>query len=202
MNPTNWQEASGGFSATGYYDPNHPGGAGWVVGWNPTTYITYAPITLEVWIEMNMMLTYQYTSYQWHRLGDAAETIDFTIAGTISSNDRQIVLMSPSPGFTLSNLNFVENVFGVPGIGAPGNENARNIPITWETRWGSGLVIGEQIVQNWGSPYWLCGNMLVSNSGIPACDHWFQFKGTFSLLLHEADGYYKLAIAGCPYPEM
>ena len=75
MNPTNWENESGSFSAMGLYDPNYTGGgASWVVGWNPTAYINYAPITLELWIEMYMLLTYEYTSYQWHRLGNSGET--------------------------------------------------------------------------------------------------------------------------------
>ena len=197
MNPTNWQSQSGSFSAWGLYDPNHTGGgASWVVGWNPTTYITYAPITLELWIEMNMLLTYQYTSYQWHRLGNAAETITFSIDGTISSNDAQVVGMSPVSGYNLSYLQFQHNIFG-------GSSTTRTqIPITWLVRWGEGLVIGQNIVQPWTNPYWFCGAMLLSNSGIPLCDHWFQFQGTFSLVYHEADGYYKLEIASCPYPEI
>ena len=195
MNPTNWETLTGSFSAWGLYDPNYTGGgASWVVGWNPTAYINYAPITLELWIEMNMLLTYEYTSYQWHRLGDAAETISFTIDGTISSNDAQIVLMAPEPGWDLAYLHFQENIFG-------GSSTTRDqIPIIWEIRWGEGLVIGENIVEDWRYPQFMCGNMMIGC--IPACDHWFQFRGTFSLNYHEGDGYYKLIMAGCPYPEV
>lgn len=196
MNPTNWDSTSGSWSSSlSLYDPNSGmGGGGWMVGWNPPAYINYAPISLELWIEMNMILTYQFTSYQWHRLGTTGETITFTIDGTISSNNTQIVLMSPASGWDLTYMRFIQN----NGVGD--NQNARNLPLSWQVRWGSGLVVGEAIIQNWTNPYWLCGNMLLNMSGLPACDHWFQYKGTFTLNYHEADGYYKLMIAGCPYP--
>ncbi len=195
MNPTNWQQSTGSFSAWGLYDPNYTGGGeAWVVGWNPTSYISYAPISLELWIEMYMLLTYQYTSYQWHRLGNAAETIIFTIDGTMSSNDIQVVMLTPEPGWNMGYLQFQHNIFG-------GNSTVRTqIPLSWETRWGEGLVIGQNVIDPWHPALWLCGNIMLGS--IPACDHWFQFRGTFSLQYHEGDGYYKLAIAGCPYPEL
>ncbi len=195
MNPTIWQETTGSFAAWGLYNPNYTGGgAAWVVGWNPTTYITYAPITLELWIEMNMVLTYQYTSYQWHRLGNAAETIIFTIDGTMQSNDNQVVIMAPASGWNLSYLLFQENIFG-------GSSTTRTqIPLAWETRWGEGMTIGENVIDPWHPAMLQCGIIILGT--IPACDHWFQFRGTFSLNYHEADGYYKLELAGCPYPEI
>ena len=62
-----WDNHTGSWSSgLALYDPNAPelAGYGWVVTWNPTAYINYAPITLELWIEMYMLLTYEYTSYQ------------------------------------------------------------------------------------------------------------------------------------------
>jgi hypothetical protein len=194
MNPTNWQSQSGSFSAMGFYDPNYTGGGGsWAVGWNPTTYINYAPITLELWIEMYMLLTYEYTSYQWHRLGDAAETITFTIDGTMSSNHYQYVLLLAEAGWDPNYLSFQGN------IGVGNDNNVRDqIPITWRGRWGDGLVVGENIVEDWHFLIWFCDVLILAQ--IPACDHWFQFEGSFDLLYHEADGYYKLLLSGCPTP--
>jgi len=198
MNPTSWTSYTGTWSSGfALYDPNAPAlaGAGWVVGWNPTTYITYAPITLELWIEMYSLQTYQYTSYKWHRLGNAAETITFTIEGTLRSNNGQWVsLMQGTEDLTL--LHFKEDIFG--RTGAP---YGYDIPITWQGRYGNGLVYGVNVLQGWTALTPDAEGDL--NLGpIPSCDHWFQFQGEFDLAYHIEDGYYSLTMEGCPAPEM
>jgi hypothetical protein len=193
MNPTNWQSVGGSFSAWGLYDPlGGGGGAPWVVGWLPTQYINYAPITLELWIEMYCLQTYHYTSYMWHRLGNQAETIEFIIEGTLQTNNGQYVqLMKGTQDLTY--LWFVENIFGgsTPG--------GCDIPITWYGRWGTGLVYGNDIVEDYIQ---LTPDpditLLIPNP----CDHWFQFKGAFTIPYHQPDGYYTLTMAGCPAPVM
>ena len=192
MNPTNWTAVDGSFSAVGLYDPLY-GGAGdaWVVGWLPTKYITYTPITLQLWIEMYALQTYHYTSYQWHRLGDAAEIVVFTIEGTVSTNNGQYISMMKGSQ-NLDHLWFKNNIFGdPPPIPAP------DIAIAWQVRWGTGLVYGANVVETWVTK--------VPNPNITMlipdpCDHWFQFEGTFTIPRHQPDGYYELVMAGCPAP--
>lgn len=199
LNPNNWSTATGSYASQfALRDPLAIGADQyWIIGWGPPlTYLDNGPpITMQLWIEMNMVCTYHYTSYQWHRLGDAAETITFTIDGTVSSNEDQYVLLTSEPGWDPSYLHFQEN------IGVGDDNNARQqIPISWRGRWGEGLVIGENIVEDWSPLMWFCGIMILDR--FPPCDHWFQFEGSFDLLYHEADGYYKLVLGGCPTPEL
>lgn len=194
MNPTNWQTTTGSFSAWGLYDPNYlGGGAAWVVGWGPApTYITYAPITLELWIEMYALQTYHYTSYQWHRLGNAAENVSFTIEGTLQSNNGQYIQLMQGAQ-PLTNLYFQHNIFNGQSPAPP----PPDLPITWYGRYGGGLVYGELVEWGWGA---LTPDpnltMLINHP----CDHWFQFQGNFTIPYHHPDGYYSLTMAGCPAP--
>jgi len=207
MNPTNWQTQTGSFSAWGLYDPLY-GGAGdaWVVSWDPTIqYIQYAPIKLELWVEMYCLQTYRYTSYQWHRLGNQYECIEFIIEGTVQSNEAQAVSLKETT-YPLTHIYFVEDIFGRvdPGPLPPGypNPNA-HIPLEWFGRWGRGLTYGEYQVwpeNGWQGPMCVpgCLTMLITEP----CDHWFQFKGEFCIPYHQPDGYYRLDLAGCPAPIM
>jgi hypothetical protein len=196
LNPTNWQTASGSFSAWGLYAPDS-GSAGdpWVVNWSDphnVGFIDYADITLELWIEMYALQTYHYTSYQWHRLGNSAEQICFIIEGLIQSNNGQsIILVHQSEPMT--HLYFRHDV-----LNRTGSQYGSDIPITWQTRYGLYDVYGSNIVQNWttATPD---PDIIIS---IPKCDHWFQFQGCFDLEYHVDDGYYSLTLAGCPAPGM
>jgi len=192
MNPTNWQTTTGSFYAWGLYDPlGGGGGAPWVVGWNPTTYITYAPISLQLWIEMYCVQTYRYTSYQWHRLGNSAENLSCLVEGTTQSNNGQYISLTKGAD-PLDHLWFRENIFG-------GNTPtpAPDIPITWYGRWGTGLNYGQNVVEDWAA---ITPNPDVTILIPDPCDHWFQFSGDFSIPYHQPDGYYSLQMAGCPAP--
>lgn len=195
MNPTNWQTATGSFSAWGLYDPaGGGGGAGWIVGWSPITYISYAPITLELWIEMYSLQTYHYTSYQWHRLGDQAEHICFTIEGLCQSNNGQYIILESDGTDPLTHLFFRHNVLG----GSSPTPPAIDLPITWQARWGTGSTYGSNVQWGWLTPIPDGENLYVL---IPdPCDHWFQFEGCFDIAYHQPDGYYSLTMAGCPAP--
>jgi len=192
MNPTNWQTATGTFSAWGLYDPlGGGGGAPWVVTWLPETYITYAPISLELWIEMYSLQTYHYTSYQWHRLGNQLENVSFIIEGTCQSNNGQYISLTRGTE-DLDYLWFRENIFGTSSPSP-----SPDIPISWEGRWGTGLTYGGGIVEGW--------HTILPDPDITVlipdpCDHWFQFRGTFTIPYHQPDGYYSLNMAGCPAP--
>lgn len=195
LNPNNWNSYTGSYnSGLALYDPTGVlGGLGWHVfpGGAP---IVYAPITLELWIEMYMMQTYWNTQYQWHRLGDAAETITFTIDGTVSSNEGLWVLCTKASGVDGNLLKFQGN------IGVGDNNNMRDIPISWRGRWGMTHTIGTNIMMPWTALTW-SGDELILDE-LDACDTWFQFEGEFDLLYHEADGYYSLELTGCPAPSL
>ena len=202
MNPNNWTTTTGSW-ASGFaiYDwgggPNtSSGGDDWVVGYSGNTpiYITYAPITLELWIEMYSVQTYRYTSYKWHRLGNLAENVTFVIQGTIQSNNGQWISLVWDGNDAMDKLYFRHDVGN-----RVGPQYGSDIPITWLGRWGTDLVYGANIVQDWlsytPSPD---VDMLIPDP----CDHWFEFKGSFELPYHIDDGYYSLTLAGCPAPVM
>lgn len=193
MNPNKWTRITGNFSAWGIYDPNHTGGGdAWVVGYdgNVPQYIDYANISLQLWIEMYSYQYYEHTSYQWHRLGNEAENITFFINGLLQSNNGQYVILTRDSE-DLDRLHFQEDVLE--------RTSGDDIEITWDGRWGRGSTYGGAIVQGWTplAPE-LDGDILMLID--EPCDHWFQFRGRFTLPYHVADGYYSLLMAGCPRP--
>jgi hypothetical protein len=198
MNPNDWETTTGSYnSGIALYklDPAHPAGNGWLVGWDPLVYIDYAPITFELWIEMYMIQTYHYTSYQWHRIGNHAENICALIQGTVKSNEGCWVLCTCDPLVNDPNyLTFQGN------MGAGDDRNARDIPVTWEGRWGLGLDYGVDPQMPWTQLTWADGELILDE--LTACDRWFEFRMCFDLLYHEADGYYSLEITGCPAPTL
>jgi hypothetical protein len=166
-------------------------GSGWIVDWsdplNPI-YIMYAPITLNLWIEMYAAITYQYTSYKWHRLGNNAETVNFIIEGTVQSNSEQFVSLAKTVQ-DLTHLWFQENIFG-----GDTPSPAPDIPVSWQGRWGTGLSIGQGTIKQDWTP--LTPNPDVTLFINEVCDHWFQFKGEFLVQYHQPDGYYNLNMSG------
>jgi hypothetical protein len=205
MTNFNWQDYSGSFSSLGVYDPNYLGfGDSWVVGYGAggtPMYIAYAPITLDLWIEMYCLQTYHYTSYQWHRLGNALETITFIVEGTLSSNNGQWVsLVGPLMPQTMDKLYFLHNIFGGQSPAPPAPDIT---PLTWEGQWGTGLVYGVNVSVAWG-PLTPAGSIHQQISMLipDPSEHWFQFRGTYTIPYHQPDGHYNLTLAGCPAPEL
>ena len=144
---------------------------------------------------MYCLQAYRYTSYQWHRLGNQQGTIECIIEGTIQTNNGQYISLMKGTD-ELTHLWFRENIFGTQSPAPP----APDIPITWYGRWGTGLVYGNSIVENYTDPIIPDPDVTIL---IPdPCDHWFQFKGVFVIPYHHPDGYYSLTMAGCPAPVM
>jgi hypothetical protein len=207
MTNFNWETASGNFSSFGVYDPNYIGfGDAWVVGYDPITfaplYIAYAPVTLDLWIEMYALQTYHYTSYKWHRLGNDEETISFIVEGTLQSNNGQWVsLVGPLMPQTMDKLYFLHNIFGGQSPAPPAPDIT---PLTWQGQWGTGLVYGVNVVAAWAAlvPAVVQGHQQISMLIADPSDHWFQFEGTFTIPYHQPDGHYNLTLAGCPAPEL
>ena len=214
MNPTVWERRGSSFSEWGIYDPVSSGAGGFgqgAYGWRITDKPPYkpraerclipyqalrtmsgAPVTLELWIESYLLFSYENTCYQWHRLGDAGETITFVIEGTTQSNTELEVVLIPESE-ALTHIEFVEDIWG-----RTGSEYGSDLEISWRGRWGNGLECGESIQWGWETliPDAETGSLGISN--IPPCDHWFQFEGSFMIPYHQPDGYYKLVINGCP----
>ncbi|MBD3168499.1 MAG: hypothetical protein GF307_03380 [candidate division Zixibacteria bacterium] len=193
MNPNNWNAVSGSYnSGLALYDPDGGQGSGgnWVVGYDGSfdpEYIQYAEITLDLWVELYMVQTYRYTSYQWHRIGNNAEDICFIIEGTLESNERLQCSLTPGSQ-PMSHLWFVEGAFG----------GGSDIPLTWEARWGDGHDFPDPD----DPPAWQPKDYTNVSVIIPKCDHWFQFRGCFHIDYHIDDGHYSLTMAGCPGPTL
>lgn len=192
----NWETTSGYFQECGVW---HPGMHTWIVEYqegcgNPIG-IEYAPITLELWVELYACQSYRFTSYRWHRLGNEAEEINFMIEGLVRSNSAVWVGLTRGEE-DLDKLYFRHDIFG--------NHNAAgdDLEIQWTYRWGEGL--DHPPIDD--GPCWHRiepneqGNLFFHID--EPCDHWFQWKGRFHLPYHMEDGYYSLTIAGCPAPEL
>lgn len=198
MCPVNWDDQYGSFGPVfGIWDP----GQGWVVGYegdcnqNPV-YIDYAPICLDLWIELYCVQTYEFTHYQWHRIGNEHEIVDFYICGTVSSNNAEWVGLTRASQ-DLDRLHFIEDVLD--------RDQGQDIPISWHYAWGSYDRLGGEVPPEPGTiETWHAiapgdnGNMYFC---IPdPCDHWFCWWGQFEIIYHQADGHYQLHMAGCPAP--
>ena len=199
MNPYNWDNITGSYGPVfGIYDPvGGSGGTGWHMDWTTPaapTHVVLEPIDIELWMELYCTQAYHYTTYQYHRRGDGHENLCWMIEGTVSQNHNSWVMLTKSTDF-LTHLWFREDIFGRTEKPTYGTD----LPITWTTRWGNGLVYEEDIVVNWTGAPWEGNNI---GYRIPACDHWFQFKGCVGDIYHVADGYYSLTMAGCPAPEL
>ncbi len=190
--PINWETATGSYDsglclyAGGNFHQFYLVGDQW-----ESQIIQYDPITLDLWIELSMVCTYQYTDYDWHRVNalTGAETINFYISGTVRSNETLRVSLDKLSQ-DLDKLHFIEAPFGSAG----------DIPIAWQCRMGNGLSIGSNVTHDWATCTPNGNGDLVLNWNVAPCNHWFQWWGSFLLIEHQADGHYQLVIAGCPVP--
>lgn len=200
--PTTWADSSGSFYAWGLWDPSYLGVDRWRVfsydpAQNPSGYgtqIVYANISLNLWLELVGIQTYQYTNYQWHfaDLPVGGRDVDFIISGTIRCNENTQCSLTMQGGIPLGALNYVEGQFN----------NGTTIPLTWSGRWGDGIEWSIQpLTPPWTAITYSGGDLVLPYIFLP-CDHWFQFKGHFNLAYHTQDGHYQLVMGGCPAPNM
>ena len=201
MNPNNWESATGQFGPEfGIWDPGH----GWVVdyegGCHNPIYIDYDEITLDLWIELYCIQSYAFTHYQWHRIGNADEWIDFYICGIVHSNNGEWVSLMAGDD-DLGFLHFREDIFG-----RTGPTHGRDIPIIWRYAWDEYDHFNETPPQDPAEDIDCWSNIVTPDPNIsfrvPKCDHWFCFWGRFHIRYHENDGHYQLVMAGCPAPEL
>ncbi|GBE29653.1 hypothetical protein BMS3Bbin04_00675 [bacterium BMS3Bbin04] len=189
QNPTNWETTSGAYdSGLCLWDPAR-GYVQFDANGVDLGAIVYEDITIELWVELHMISTYEATNYQFHRVNQDAyggETVDFIINGTIRSNQQNWVGLTHGPD-PIDALVFREGMYG---------HNETDIPLTWYGRFGDELV--PDPLAPW-TELTIDGNGDVGMT-IVKCDHWVQFKGQFFLPYHIDDGYYSLTIAGCPTP--
>ena len=197
MCPENWENHTGDFYAWGLWDP---GINDWQVygpapGYAPLGPIAYEDITLELWIELIGIQSYEFTSYQWHfaEIPTGGTTVDFYISGTIACNEYCIGGLE----YAGEDLGLLHYQHGMYSAGS-------DIALNWECRGGNGSTIGAD--QVWPTPTTWAPLTPDPNLYLPwtfpPCDHWFQYHGWFWLAYHIQDGYYTLTIGSCPTPEV
>jgi hypothetical protein len=129
------------------------------------------------------MQTYQFTHYEWHRIGDRYEDVTFFICGTVSSNNAEWVGLTRASQ-DLDRLHFIGDVFG-------SDNGEADIPITWHYAWGNWDPEDDPPLPGDIHTWYVIspgnnGNMYFY---IPeSCDHWFCWKGEFTIQYHQADG--------------
>ncbi len=204
-NPTEWQRSFGTCYKWALFSPIecHPPEGEWnvFVEGDLVGHDYCCEITIEMWIELYALMTYDYTAWMFHRLGDEAETVNGFITGTMQSNHPQCMNLVPGMGFNLNYLQFAHNVWGH-------REDIDDIPLNWGYVWGSGLdypdgYADDPAYRDDGGIYY---PIEPDNEGILSfcidveCDHWFIWWFWFYLPYHVDDGYYYLLFAGCPVP--
>jgi len=186
--PCTWTNITGSWGFWGIYQYGY--GSLPCEGWNiagecnpDPVWITYPTITVELWVEMYAHFYIEHLVYQYHRLGNQAETISFVISGWIKSNSPQQILLGCTGGEYLDYLYFRHDV-----AGNTGSAYGSDLPITWEAQytqtpgqWPGYSIIG---LNN-------CGGVDIE---VPKCDSWFRFRGSFDLPYHIDDGYYSLCM--------
>ena len=186
---TNWIEYTDPWVSNHLiYDPNFPGGAGFmdcITG----THVEWPGLDIEMWVEMECLLTWNATHAKIHRASDY-DPFYLYFYGTSACNNGQWIITTPPtalipPGGTgLTVLPFVDDVLGL------GPTRGTDIPLTWEYNVDGGgfapMVVGTD------------GNLQFE---VSSCDHSFTIRILVNQKYHQEDGYYYLGGPGasiCP----
>jgi len=200
-----WTDISGTWGPVfALYPTGGSGGGAWRVYDQVTGVyiggINYAPIYIDLWVELYMVNSYRYTTYAYHRIGnELTSTLAITIQGLIQSNHAMTVsLVGPSTE-TMNVLHFRHDALNrVNGAVIYGSD----LPITWYGRYGLGSEYGTGVQWGWNAITPTVTPPQLVSMLIPACDHWYEFQGAVLIPYHIDDGHYELTLAGCPGPEL
>jgi hypothetical protein len=155
------------------YDPIlGSGGDGWRYCSNGQP-VAWPGLDIQLWVEMECALTWDYTKAQIHRFNDFNDfCLDFH--GTSSCNNGQWIITTAPPGGRLDQMAFIDDVLGRgPTYGTP-------IPASWVYSVdGSG----------WAPPVQEDNDLMFE---VGACDHAFAIRICFDMDYHQEDGYYEL----------
>jgi len=165
-------------------------------------------IDIELWVEMYATVTYDYTVFWHHRVGDDVdgEIVDGFITGSMSSNHNQCMYLTPRSGASMNYLYFQHDVAG-------SQEDEPDIPLHWGYAWGGGPNELEPPDNYFDNPslHGDAGNglYLPPNDGnfgsiyfciSYPCYHWWIWWYWFYLYYHIYDGYYAIVFSSCPVP--
>jgi hypothetical protein len=169
------------------YDPVlGSGGEGWRVC-ATATQVVWPSLDIELWIEMECILTWEATHVQVH-LASAYDDFYLYFNGTSACNNGQYIITTPPTALgSLGFLPFVEDMFG-----RTGPTYGTDIPLVWEYSLNGGSWLPmEDLSDPPGSKYFL----------VDACDHYFTIRVLVDMVYHQEDGYYYLGGPGssiCP----
>ena len=193
---TNWTNTiimGGGYSVVDLlHVPNGAAPGYWNAPPAPGTPFVFPGITVELWVEMILDITWNYTTVQMHYAGHGPSFIyTFYLCGLISSNSPQQIAITYT-GMPLCQLTFMEDIFGLnPG-------GVANPCIHWFGVWGTGTP---PTTPTYGSNDELTPDPDIYMT-IPLCQHWFCFIGEICINEHIEDGYYLLEAGTAVTPSL
>jgi hypothetical protein len=169
------------------YDPIlGSGGEGWRVCATGQQ-VVWPSLDIELWIEMECVLSWNATHAQIHRASDYTDIILEFCGTSVCNNGQYIITTPPTALASLAYLPFVEDMFG-----RTGPQYGTDIPLTWEYSMDGGPWLPmDDLADPPGSKYFL----------VDACDHYFCVRITADVAYHQEDGYYYLGGPGssiCP----
>ncbi len=162
---------------------------------NQDQQVVWPALTIDVYVEYSTRIRWENQNVYVHRYDDhidGGKSYSIVFSGWIQSNQANYVQITPSGTWDLFKLDYKNGIPGVP-------EGGPDIGITWHTRTGDGLT--------WDDPEDDTGwNTVAQGDPIRVitqlCDHWFQFKATFTLDKHLNEGHYAWEGTACPVPNM
>ncbi len=162
------------------YDPLYSGGDGWMVcpGCDP---VVWPALDIEMWIEMECILTWAETHAKIHRFSDYNDFYLY-FHGTSACNNGQYIITTPPD--SIGSLNYLP--FYVDMFGRTGPSYGTDIPLTWEASVDGGAY-ALMVDGTAGAKQFL----------VDACDHYFTIRILVDVEYHQEDGYYYLGGPGC-----
>jgi len=160
--------------------------------------VNWPELTIDVYIELSSRVHWNPLNYILHKfethLGNTNDNRTVTFGGWIKSNEKSCVQLLNSGDYDLFKLTKKYTQFNNHNLNSLGYTD---IPITWQCRWGNGTDVVESTawtdIPN-GGPIMI--------SPIPPCDHWFQFRASFTLPYHVDDGWYAWEGTACPISQL
>ena len=147
--------------------------------------VIWPGLDIELWIEMECILTWDRTEVDIHKMSDYAPFYLY-FNGTSACNNGQVIITTPPDALgSLAVLPFVEDMFG-----RSGSDYGTDIPLTWEYSLGGAAYLSMDP-----------GTGGAMQFSVPLCDQFFTIRVLVGQVYHQEDGYYHLGGEGasiCP----
>lgn len=147
--------------------------------------VVWPGLDIEMWIEMECLLTWDATHVQIHRASDYEDFYLYFNGTSACNNGQWIITTPPTAVGSLNNLPFEKDMFD-----RTGPTYGTDIPLTWEYSLdGAGYL---PMVD---------GTDGAKQFEVGLCDHFFTIRILVDVAYHQEDGYYYLGGPGasiCP----